>query len=644
MCGICGIAAGPGVPPSRSSIAGMCAAITHRGPDDEGVLLLDGVGLGIRRLSIIDLEGGHQPIANEDQTLWIVFNGEIYNHPELRDELIAGGHRFRTRSDTEVIVHGYEQWGDGFVERLNGMFAFAIWDRQKRTLLLARDRMGIKPLYYMAEPRRLVFGSELKAIVAAPGVTPQLDPVALDDYLALEYVPSPRTIFKGIAKLPPGHLLKWRQSDGGIRVDRYWDVDLTPSEMEGAGGRSLGEHAEGLRAVLKSAVRRELISDVPVGVFLSGGIDSSTVAAMMAELSPGNVNSFSIGFSDPSFDESAHARRVAEHLGLNHHEMTFEPETLLGLLPDLTAGLDEPFADASILPTLLLSKFTRQHVKVALGGDGGDELFAGYPTIQAHRLVRYYGMLPGFVRRGIVPSIVDRLPISTDNISLDFKLRRFLSGARLPTAERHATWLGAFGREERSRLLTTDVQEAIRRAGAPDTIAEHFARQHARDPLNQVLYLDMKLYLENDILVKVDRASMQASLEARVPLLNAEVVDYVLRLPISLKLRGLRSKFLLKHAMRDRLPADILHRSKKGFGIPVAKWFLGPLKEPLLEALHPDRIKDDGFFRPEAVRQLLDDHLAGRRDNRKQLWTLFVFSRWQDTWVAAAPRPAEATI
>lgn len=622
----------------------MSAAITHRGPDDEGILLLDGVGLGSRRLSIIDLEGGHQPIANEDETLWIVFNGEIYNHPELRQELIAAGHRFRTRTDTEAIVHGYEEWGDGCVERLNGMFAFAIWDRRKRTLLLARDRVGIKPLYYTVEPRRLLFASELKSILTAPGVTPEVDPVALDDYLALEYVPSPRSIFKGIAKLPPGHILKWRQADGGHRIDRYWDVDLSASEVDGADGRSLEEHAQGLRAVLKSAVRRELISDVPVGVFLSGGIDSSSVAAMMAELSPGNVNSFSIGFSDPSFDESAYARRVAGHLGLNHHEMSFEPETLLALMPELQASLDEPFADASILPTLLLSKFTRQHVKVALGGDGGDELFAGYPTLQAHRLVRYYGLLPGFVRRGIVPSIVDRLPVSTDNISLDFKLRRFVSGALLPPAERHATWLGAFTREDRLRLMTTDLQAAIQAAGAPDTVAEHFGRQHARDPLNQVLYLDMKLYLENDILVKVDRASMMASLEARVPLLNAELIDYVLRLPISLKLRGLRSKFLLKYAMRDHLPADILHRSKKGFGIPLAKWFLGPLKEPLLEALHPDRIKDEGFFRPEAVQQLLDDHLAGRRDNRKQLWTLFVFSRWHDTWAAAAPRPAEATI
>ncbi|HKV30773.1 MAG TPA: asparagine synthase (glutamine-hydrolyzing) [Candidatus Dormibacteraeota bacterium] len=643
MCGICGIAATPAAPPSHLSIERMCAAITHRGPDDEGVLLLDGVGLGSRRLSIIDLEGGHQPIANEDETLWIVFNGEIYNHPELRQELIAAGHRFRTRTDTEAIVHGYEQWGDGCVERLNGMFAFAIWDRRKRTLLLARDRVGIKPLYYAVEPRRLLFASELKSILTAPGVAPEVDPVALDDYLALEYVPSPRSIFKGIAKLPPGHILTWRQSDGGHRIDRYWDVDLSASE-DSPDGRSLEEHAQGLRSVLKAAVRAELISDVPVGVFLSGGIDSSSVAATMAELSPGNVNSFSIGFSDPSFDESAHARRVASHLGLNHHEMTFEPDTLLALLPELHRSLDEPFADASILPTLLLSRFTRQHVKVALGGDGGDELFAGYPTLQAHRLARYYGLLPGFVRREIVPSVVDRLPVSTDNISLDFKLRRFVSGALLPVAERHATWLGAFGREERSRLLAPDLQEAIRAAGAPDTVAEHFARQHARDPLNQVLYLDMKLYLENDILVKVDRASMMASLEARVPLLNAKLIDYVLRLPISLKLRGLRSKFLLKHAMRDRLPADILHRSKKGFGIPLAKWFLGPLREPLLEALHPDRIKDDGFFRPEAVRQLLDDHLAGRRDNRKQLWTLFVFSRWYDTWVAAAPRPAEATI
>lgn len=635
MCGICGIATRLTAPPTESAIRVMCGSLVHRGPDDEGIVLRDGVGLGVRRLSIIDLQGGHQPIANEDETIWVVFNGEIYNHPELREELIKSGHLHRTHTDTEVVVHAYEQWGDACVERLNGMFAFAIWDGRQRRLLLARDRVGIKPLYYRLEQQRLIFGSELKAVLRAPDIHREIDTSALRDYLALEYVPSPKTILGGIHKLAPGSLLSWHQEDGRHNSAQYWDVDLGAGERKGRPG-SLDDEAEALHSVLREVVRKELISDVPVGVFLSGGIDSSTVAAMMAELSPGNVNSFSIGFTDASFDESRHARRVAQHLGTNHRELTVEPETVLDLIPTVTAALDEPLADASIIPTYLLCRFARQHVKVALGGDGGDELFAGYPTLQAHRIALVYNRLPGFLRRTVFPAMANRVPTSMDDLSADFRIKRFVNGALLPLADRHLNWLGAFNRQERDQLLSADMENDGASGVSEPGTASRFLNQELTDPLNRILYLDMKLYLENDILVKLDRASMLASLEARVPLLNVELIEHVARLPLSLKLRGLRTKFLLKRAMAGRLPADIVHRKKKGFGIPVAKWFQGPLKAVLLDSVSPEKLRREGLFDHTMVDRLLDDHFAGRRDNRKQLWTLFIFERWRDSWLEAS--------
>jgi asparagine synthase (glutamine-hydrolysing) len=618
----------------------MCRSIAHRGPDDQGIWLQGGVGLGVRRLSIIDVAGGHQPIHNQDETAWIVFNGEIYNFPQLRERLNARGHRFYTRSDTEVVVHAYDEWGERCVEELNGMFGFAIWDGRKQTLFLARDRLGIKPLYYSITADGLAFASELKAILTIPGLRREVDLAALDDYLALEYVPSPRSIIRGIQKLPPGHTLSWRMESGEERLRQYWDVDLGASERE-PDTRPLAQHVEELRAVLLESVRKELISDVPLGVFLSGGIDSSTVAAMMTRLTPGHVNSFSVGFSDPSFDESAHARQVADHLGTNHRELILEPTMLTDLVPSVTEKLDEPLADASIIPTFLLSRFARQHVTVALGGDGGDELFGGYPTLLAHRLVRHYQRLPGVVRDRFVSPLVERLPVSMANISLDFKLKRFVDGAGYPIGERHVRWLGSFSSQERARLFDPDVRASLEQTDRHDLVAEHLARHRLQDPLNQVLYLDMKMYLENDILAKVDRASMMASLEARVPLLNVDLVEHMARVPVALKLRGQRSKYILKHAMRGVLPDPILARGKKGFGMPVARWIRGPLKELITTTLAPDKLRREGFFQPAYVQTLLDDHLAGRRDNRKQLWTLFMFERWYERYAAPATTTAE---
>src|SRR5579864_2359702 len=612
MCGICGVAGGDAAG-GRELVARMCAAMVHRGPDDEGSVHLEGVTLGMRRLSIIDLVGGHQPIHNEDSSVWVVQNGEIYNHLELRDQLIASGHRFITESDTEVLVHGYEHWGEAVVERLNGMFAFAIFDRPRRAVFLARDRVGIKPLHYAVDGRRLVFASELKALLRDPALRKGIDPVALDEYLAYEFVPSPRSIVRGISKLQPGHTLTWSLDEGGPRLRRYWAATLSPGDTR---GQSLDVAAEELRDVLRESVRKELISDVPLGVFLSGGIDSSAVTAMMKQLG-GEVKSFSVGFAERSFDESGHAREVARHLGTDHHELTLEPPMLLDLIPRLPALLDEPLGDASIIPTYLLSAFTRQHVKVALGGDGGDELFAGYPTLQAHRLAGYYLRAPRVVRRGLVEPVVRRLPVSRDNLSFDFRAKRFVSGAGYPVAERHQRWMGSFAPEERTAVLSRELAE--------ESLVDEF---RSLDPLNQVLAIDMRMYLENDILVKLDRASMMASLEGRVPLLNNDFVGYALSLPLSMKLRGLRSKFLLKRALRGILPERILRRPKKGFGIPVADWFRGPLREQMRDVLASDRIRREGFFDPAAVQRLIGEHLVGRRDNRKQLWTLFAFQLW----------------
>ena len=633
MCGICGVA-GEGVASGTGLVRRMCEAQVHRGPDDEGSIHLDGVTLGMRRLSIIDLEGGHQPIHNEDSTIWVIQNGEIYNHLELRHQLATAGHSFSTQSDTEVLVHGYEQWGQGMLERLNGMFAFALLDRPRGLLLLARDRMGIKPLHYAIHGRRLLFASELKALLCDPALRRGIDPAALDQYLALEYVPSPACIVRGINKLPPAHSLIWSLADNTPRLRRYWAPDLAAGERE-AKARSLDEHCEELRAVLRESVRKEMISDVPIGVFLSGGIDSSAVTAMMTQLG-GDVKSFSVGFSERSFDEAPYARQVARHLGTEHRELTLEPAMLLDLIPKLPTLLDEPLGDASIIPTYLLSAFTRQHVKVALGGDGGDELFAGYPTMRAHRLAGYYRRAPRLLRERLVGPVVRRLPVSRNNMSFDFRAKRFVSGAPYPVAERHQRWMGSFGAEERSALLSEELRAQVAADGRLDPAAAVLGDAGLREPLNQVLLMDMRLYLENDILVKLDRASMMASLEGRVPLLNNDFVEYATRLPLDLKLRGLRSKYLFKRALRGILPASILRRPKKGFGIPVAHWFRGPLKEQMLSVLSPERIARKGFFDPAAVARLIDDHLAGRRDVRKQLWTLFAFDLWHDGYLSRA--------
>ena len=629
MCGLCGVLnLDGGTPVDREALAAMTATLQNRGPDDLGYYLEGPAGLGHRRLSIIDLETGHQPLANEDKTIWIVYNGELYNYPEIRANLVKAGHRFATTSDTEVIVHAYEEYGADCVKALNGMFAFAIWDSRKRSLLLARDRLGIKPLYYARLPRCLLFGSEVKALLAHPDFERRLDPAALNLYLSLEYVPTPHSIFAGVSKLPPGHFLMVEGDN--TRLERYWDLRLDHSEPRT--NRTVAECAGEVRRLLYDAVKMELIADVPVGVLLSGGIDSSAVAAMMTRASTRPVQSFSVTFDDPSFDESSHARLVARHLGTEHHEFPLPAATALNTLPEIMAGLDEPLGDSSIIPTFCLSRFTREHVKVALGGDGGDELFGGYSTLQAHRLADYYQRLaPRWLRNLVEPWVLEKLPVSFDNLSFDFKMRRFLRDYTLPPVVRHHRWLGSFTAEEKAGLLTPAASTG--RGGVGRLVTELARQSRARDPMNQVLYCDLKLYLEGDILVKVDRASMANSLEVRVPLLNRLLVDYAAHLPHSFKLRGLTTKFLLKEALKGILPESILTRGKKGFNAPVARWFAGPLKPLLEDLLSRERLKRQGLFQPDYVATLIREHQARYRDHRKLLWTLVAFQFWYENWM-----------
>jgi asparagine synthase (glutamine-hydrolysing) len=508
------------------------------------------------------------------------------------------------------------------------MFAFALWDGSARRLFLARDRFGIKPLYYTVVSGRLVFASELKALLRHPAVDRRIDVVALNEYLSFEYVPTPRTIFRGVRKLPPGHTLAF--SAQGLRIEKYWDVSLAKSERRPP--VSWRDYKERLRQELREAVAREMVSDVPVGVLLSGGVDSSAVLAMMKEASAGTVQSFSIGFEEKSFDESRYARLAAGTLGSEHHELTVTSSMMAELVPRLMDVLDEPFADSSIVPTYFLSRFARERVKVVLGGDGGDEMFAGYPTLQAHRLIEYYEKwVPFFLRAGLVPRFIDRLPVSKDNISFDFKARRFISGRGVPVASRHHRWLGSFvPLEKRSLFVPALVQDDV---DTYEVAYEHQRRCDAQETLNQLLYLDQKLYLEGDILTKVDRASMATSLEVRVPLLNHTLAEYVAEVPHELKLRGLKSKFIFKKAMEGVLPPEILKRPKKGFNVPVAYWIGSSLKELVRDQLAPDKVRREGFFQPDYVQKLLREHEEGIADHRKLLWTLLVFELWQEKYL-----------
>lgn len=630
MCGIAGFLSEGPCAPRAEILRRMITTISHRGPDDEGVYVDPDVGLGARRLSVIDAPGGRQPMSNQDGTVRVVYNGEIYNLPALRAQLERRGYRFRTRSDTEALLHAYEAYGEDCVHHLEGMFAFAIWDAAERRLLLARDRMGEKPLYYYAGADTLVFGSELRALLAHPAVPRELSLESLSRYLAFEYVPAPYSILAGIVKLPPGHMLKISPGSKP-HVVRYWDMSFSPD-------CSLDEQewAERLMRQIETSVQRQLISDVPLGMFLSGGIDSSAIVATAARLSgTRRLRTFSVGFADTSYDERSFARAVARRWGTEHEELVFSPEDMRVLLEDVGGLLDEPLVDGSFLPLYTLSRAARRAVTVVLSGDGGDELFCGYPTFLAERGVRWVRRLPGWVQRW-ASRTVNALPPSPRYGSVEFLLKQFSRGLPHPPEIRTQLLLGGLTVREQSRLFAADVRAACVGFDPYEDLVTAVAEVSGLMPLDRLIYQHCKFYLAEQNLVTVDRASMACGLEVRAPFLDHPLVELAGRIPSSLKLRGWHTKYILKRALRESLPEDVLRRRKQGFGVPIGAWLRGPLRRPLEERLAPERTSRLGLFDPTVVRQLVAEHLAGRRDHRKILWALMMFDAWRERYLPSA--------
>jgi asparagine synthase (glutamine-hydrolysing) len=633
VCGIVGVADfRGGAGPDPGLLATMTDTLAHRGPDGRMVLRLDDGGsprltFGFRRLSIIDLGAGARAYSDESGRIRAICNGEIYNWPELEADLKTRGHRFETRCDTEVLPHLYEEHGLDFVRRLNGMFAFAIFDARAERLVLGRDRVGEKPLYYVERPGELLFGSEIKALLAHPDVPRERDLEGLTRYLLYGYFPAPWTPFRGIRKLPAGHLLIAER--GKVRIEPYWSA----GRFVPAAARipPVEEAASEVRRLLSEGVALRLRADVPVGVFFSGGVDSTAIAALATEIQGKGVPTFSLGFDDADFDESGYARRAAALLGTDHHEMRAGEKELIGALHGVARVLDEPLADASVLPTWLLSRFARRHVKVTLGGEGADELFAGYPTYIGDRLARLYNRLPRAART-VMRRAVEAAPAGFSNVGIEYLLKKFVASADRPDDERHPIWFGAFPPERQRELLSDAALADLDRRPDHDALREARAllrRDTAfRHPLDALLLTDFTLYLQDDLLTKIDRASMAASLEVRAPFLHHPLVEYVFGLPASYKLRGHRTKWILKRALGDRLGAETLGRRKRGFNIPLARLLLGPLDPLLQRAFDPARLRREGLLRPEAVAALWEAHRSRRRDHGRLLWNLLMLQLW----------------
>jgi asparagine synthase (glutamine-hydrolysing) len=624
MCGIVGIVdrdlARP-VPPAE--LEEMVRMLVHRGPDEEGTVTLPGVGLGMRRLAIVDLASGQQPILNETGDIKVVANGEIYNFREIQRELEQLGHRFRSRnSDIEVLVHAYEQWGEDFLPRLRGMFALAIWDGRTRTLIAARDRAGEKPLYWTQTSQGLRLASEVKALLVRPDVSRELDPIALDQFLTYEYVLAPRTMLKGVHKLPPAHFLRYR--DGQATTHRYWDAAAVPVR-----DWNDGEAAEALRATLKKAVVRQLMADVPLGAFLSGGIDSSSIVALMSEASSQPVNSFSIGFSDGTYNELPYAREVAALFETHHRERTASPD-LAEMFDRLVVHLDEPFADTSLFPTFTVSELAREHVKVVLSGDGGDELFGGYDAYQAQALAAKLGWM-GDALMPALAGVASALPPTEKKKGLVNKVKRFSAGAATAPADLgHYRWMVYLNARDKARLYQSGLRDALGSTDVYAPVREALGRFGQDDVLNRQLYADLSLYLADDILVKVDRMSMATSLETRAPFLDGDLMELAFSMPGHLKIRNGERKWILKQAMKDVLPGSILNRKKEGFSIPMKNWLRRELQPLMRELLSADRVARRGLFDPAVVSELMDEHTAGKQNHAHTLFPLMVFERWAD--------------
>ncbi|MBM4343511.1 MAG: asparagine synthase (glutamine-hydrolyzing) [Deltaproteobacteria bacterium] len=660
MCGIAGLVS---VRPDRvdadavARVAAMRDLLHHRGPDDRGfwrdpvaadaVAVQGGCVFGFARLSIVDLQGGHQPMGNEDGAVQIVFNGEIYNHLELRSQLQTAGHVFATRSDTEVLIHGWEEWGTSLLQRCNGMFDLALWDGHRRQLFLARDRFGKKPLFVGVCDRgdTLVFGTELSAVRAHPAVDDAIDPHGLLSLLVLDYVAAPRSMLRHVHAVEPGAFWLWSANGGKpILTQGLWhpprpaDPDLAPTDPRAA-------QAE-LQRLIIAATERRLMAEVPLGIFLSGGIDSSLVAWAAAQVrSAADIDTFAIGFDDPSFDESAHARAVARHLGTRHHERVLSADKSLALVPEILARLDQPLADPSIVPTWFLCGFARERVTVALGGDGGDEWFLGYPSFAGHRFGRVCDAIGVSLLHRPLQMVVDRLPVSHQNWSLDYQTKRFVTGLGQPPALRHFAWIGGWPIDRAVGLLSDGAREALRGGDGDAALARpdlalqveqtwQAWRLPARDDFDALAGLYARYYLADGVLQKVDRASMAHSLEARAPLLDPDVVAFARALPTGQKLRGRTAKWALRQLAADKLPADIVRRPKKGFGVPLGAWLRGPLHGWMRDVLAPHRVAQSGLLDTAAVARLIEEHAAGRADHRKVLWALLTFEAWRQR-----PRP-----
>jgi asparagine synthase (glutamine-hydrolysing) len=629
MCGIAGrFHYDPLRPIDRDALVAMTDALAHRGPDAAGYFVDAGIGLGHRRLSIIDLATGDQPLGNEDGTIQVVFNGEIYNFADVRAELQAHGHRFRTGSDTEVIVHGYEQWGDRCVDRFRGMFAFALWDGPKRRLLLARDRLGVKPLYYAEIPGvGLVFGSEIKSLLQNSEIPREWRPETLDAYLTLLYVPAPDTIYRAVRKLPPAHVLV--AEGGAVRTSRYWDLEFTG---DGAPAREEA-YLEELDAILREAVGLRLISDVPLGAFLSGGIDSSLVVAYMKETSGAPPVTISVGFDHAAFDEVEHARTVAEHVGCEFHALTANPQVDT-LLPKLAWHFDEPFADSSAVPTYYVSQAARRLVTVALSGDGGDELWAGYAR---HRVEHWEQR----ARRVLGPAqraagwLAGALPLSIRGAR---SLRHLACNPDQAYALKHA--YGMFEPDAKARLYSADFSRRVRHADPFASFRDAYHACGSADPLDRALYVDARTYMIDDVLTKVDRMSMAVSLEAREPLLDHKLLEFSARVPSSLKLKDGKSKYLLRRLLERRVPRSIVERGKRGFAAPIGEWLRGPLRAMTTELLLDGRLRDRGIFNPAEVARLWDEHRSGRAEHPHRLWQLVMLEIWFRQYIDASPASA----
>ena len=645
MCGIAGFARAKNSTRAMEGahvLRNMVATLSNRGPDAEGMKVVGSVALGHRRLSVIDLSGGAQPMYNDELGLTVVFNGEIYNYKEINAELATLGFHAKSRSDTETLLLAYAAWGSKCVEKFNGMFAFVVHDSKNRILFGARDRIGKKPFYYFHKEGLFAFASEPKALLQHPCVKREIDPQAAARYFLQEFVAAPYAIFKDMRKLAGGESITYNLNADTIRIERYYDMPFVGQPVP-PDNLSEEQWCVRIRESLENSVRRRLVSDVPLGVFLSGGIDSSAItAAMVKIMGPSNVKTFSIGFSDKRFDESAHAQSMSKFLGTQHYEDHMSAEVATYILPKVVSFLDEPFADPSVLPTYLLARFARQHVTVALAGDGGDELFAGYDTFRALPFTNFYNaVIPGAIHRNIVRPLATKMPVTYGNFSLDFRIKQFLRGAKVPESQRLWRWLGSFVPEELSNLIEPSVYKSFDASQLYSEVEALHSRVAEFDAVTRDGYLFTKTYLSDGVLTKVDRATMAVGLETRSPLLDPEFVALASMVPSRLKHKGGLSKYILRRAMAGILPDSILNRPKKGFGIPIGDWFRGRLRDMLQDTLHERRIREGGILRPAAVKSLIDDHLAGRRDNRKPLWTLFMFELWREHWMKQYTPPTE---